>query len=747
MPNTEILLGQVLRTIREKQIRYVGITATDARDPIFLAHLIKQYCPDVQILLNAADTIYLHSHARYLHGSLVASTYPLAPTEQLWAPPYTPNDSPYRYTAFSNPSYLGIYNAFIFALRLTNNEYTITGSTVSLNPCKSVIPQPIAYGPPFCTHPELQPSVWISRIGPSGIFTVATYSVDDSKREAMLTLRTDHTQTKQWLFNGRPTAVTQALGLAWAAGGTYLLLGILVRARWTKCERASKTESVRASNTARWFRASKTTLVLGRKLVIKRRLPKHNFHSLERICRFGLAVPTAAVLLLYAALLTPSALFYSGGAPLLQCLLSALQVLWSAALVVSLLIAATIELVRAFKRDPESTSPTDLPFRKNPRRLPLLTIGIVAIVPFVVILWQLFAFAFHPERYAMWVNNTVDVWNGVSLMPPIQLVAIGLITLTQATRHQTKLATKRFAAMPSNATSRPTSPRHQQLRLLFPIWDRIRPIAGKPRGYTDRMPAHVSATLSLAIIAPCAWLLYACLSMPSADFFYHPINLIFLSYGIVAFYWTIRLCKFVTLTRRLDKELNEIERLQNWERSFADSQVQLPGLSYLLSGKAPVGSERLKRLLQVKDELVQNGQSANLRDLDNKILAIEWAMYIGQFFRHIHTVIRSLIIAAICLFFAAHTYPYNTQPILRFTASFIIISLAAVLALGYIQFDRNPVISALVGSKPNKLEFNWSFAQHVLPAAGAALIAVLSSAAPEMWHWTRDLLESIVSPK
>jgi len=122
-------------------------------------------------------------------------------------------------------------------------------------------------------------------------------------------------------------------------------------------------------------------------------------------------------------------------------------------------------------------------------------------------------------------------------------------------------------------------------------------------------------------------------------------------------------------------------------------------------------------------------------------------MYIAQFFRHIRMVIWGLIIAAICLFFAAHTYPYNTQPILRFTASLIIGSLATVLVLSYIQFDRNPVISALVGSKPNKVEFNWSFAQRVLPAASVALIAVLSSAAPEMWHWTRDLLESIVSPK
>lgn len=72
----------------KEKYRYVGLLATDPRDKLYLARLIRQYCPDVALFTVQSDLLYAHpEYNRYLEGMIVGSTYPLFNSNQLWSPP------------------------------------------------------------------------------------------------------------------------------------------------------------------------------------------------------------------------------------------------------------------------------------------------------------------------------------------------------------------------------------------------------------------------------------------------------------------------------------------------------------------------------------------------------------------------------------------------------------------------------------------------------------------------------------
>jgi hypothetical protein len=105
----EFVVAKILETILVEDFRYIGIVATDTRDMIFLAAMIRQYCPDVQIFIPSGDL--LQGHPRYvnsLSGTAVATTYPLFSMAQRWDPPYQGDHCRHL---FSNQGDQGIYNA------------------------------------------------------------------------------------------------------------------------------------------------------------------------------------------------------------------------------------------------------------------------------------------------------------------------------------------------------------------------------------------------------------------------------------------------------------------------------------------------------------------------------------------------------------------------------------------------------------------------------------------------------------
>lgn len=110
----EFVLAKILETISVEDFRYIGIVATDTRDMIFLAAMIRQYCPDVQIFIASGDLLL--GHPRYvssLSGKIVATTYPLFSMAQRWDPPY---QGDHRRHLFSHQGDQGIYNATVSLL-------------------------------------------------------------------------------------------------------------------------------------------------------------------------------------------------------------------------------------------------------------------------------------------------------------------------------------------------------------------------------------------------------------------------------------------------------------------------------------------------------------------------------------------------------------------------------------------------------------------------------------------------------
>jgi hypothetical protein len=78
----EMAMTSLLRTIPRKDIRYVGIVATDVKDEIFLAQQVRRWAPDVTLFLLESNLAYVHPHFHpALFGSLVVSSFPMLTNE------------------------------------------------------------------------------------------------------------------------------------------------------------------------------------------------------------------------------------------------------------------------------------------------------------------------------------------------------------------------------------------------------------------------------------------------------------------------------------------------------------------------------------------------------------------------------------------------------------------------------------------------------------------------------------------
>ncbi len=183
---SEFLMSKILETIAMEDFRYVGINASDTRDVIFLAGLIHQYCPDVQLFVTEGDLLL--GHPRYsseLRGMIVATSYPLFSMSQKWTPPYKGEG---RRHLFSNQGDQGVFNAVVSLLeeQVGEGEY-----------CETLFD----YGPPFeemknlsvfatidsrndlpiRSQPRLRPSLWFNVVGARGLWPVYHQALDDPR--------------------------------------------------------------------------------------------------------------------------------------------------------------------------------------------------------------------------------------------------------------------------------------------------------------------------------------------------------------------------------------------------------------------------------------------------------------------------------------------------------------------------------------------------------------------------------------
>jgi hypothetical protein len=176
-PVVENQINGILDNLQHEGVSAVGIVATDERDVLFLARLLKRQAPDVQLFFTGNNLLYLHTdYLPYVRGALVASTYPL----------YLPNQNrPGKRELFQSMVAEGVFNAVQLQM---NGATPINGSKPTL----------WDYCSPSRQSGPCVPPVWISVVGDDGFWPLKTY--DDIGSTVMKSVGADGTAARRPLL-------------------------------------------------------------------------------------------------------------------------------------------------------------------------------------------------------------------------------------------------------------------------------------------------------------------------------------------------------------------------------------------------------------------------------------------------------------------------------------------------------------------------------------------------------------------
>lgn len=194
--SAELVLKQIVSAISRRRFSYIGITATDLRDCIFLGGLVREHCPDAQLLVVVPDLLYTHPQSRAaLKGALVASSYPLTDTRRRERPEHksadpargNPNDPNDRPTLHFNADWSqGIFNAAVILLDYDKFD-------ANLDSRHGRVFRPLAvrtdrnlrgfvsyYRVPNQYAVRSQPAIWVSVVGDDTLWPLQCRSIYDS---------------------------------------------------------------------------------------------------------------------------------------------------------------------------------------------------------------------------------------------------------------------------------------------------------------------------------------------------------------------------------------------------------------------------------------------------------------------------------------------------------------------------------------------------------------------------------------
>jgi hypothetical protein len=170
-------LSNLLSTIVQERIRYVGIIASDTRDQIFLSYALRESCPGVQIFIVGSDLYQtLPDYRSFMKGTVIGSTYPMFPLNQRWTGTLN------KRMAFTGDGAQGNYNA-ILAL-MENPEKMVEYRAPQLSKDKKE------------NDYERIPPIWISVIGQDGDIIPLQYFTPKHNNKYLWNER-DSTQAKK----------------------------------------------------------------------------------------------------------------------------------------------------------------------------------------------------------------------------------------------------------------------------------------------------------------------------------------------------------------------------------------------------------------------------------------------------------------------------------------------------------------------------------------------------------------------
>jgi hypothetical protein len=158
------IMKNTLTAISHGGVKYVELVATDPRDKILLASLIRERCPDTLMFTTEGDfMLALPDNVSTMHGMVIGTCYPLN-AEAETAPPFTLMPSKDTRLIFDNYAFQGCYNAVLTLL--DDGSGSLTKWMLGYEP-----------GPADCDMPRGDfPGIWISVIGQNGSF-VPVYKV------------------------------------------------------------------------------------------------------------------------------------------------------------------------------------------------------------------------------------------------------------------------------------------------------------------------------------------------------------------------------------------------------------------------------------------------------------------------------------------------------------------------------------------------------------------------------------------
>jgi hypothetical protein len=167
----ELVMRNVLNSLRREGINYVELVATDPRDKILLATLVRDCCPDVQIFTTSEDFILAHpDYSAALRGTIIGSSYP---GDALALSSFSSGETTTARLPrqlFANQNFQGCYNAVLSLLDDGQGKLTR---------------KMLGYCPPHKSNGWEYPDVWISVVGQNGAITpVYKVPIDDDLEKA-----------------------------------------------------------------------------------------------------------------------------------------------------------------------------------------------------------------------------------------------------------------------------------------------------------------------------------------------------------------------------------------------------------------------------------------------------------------------------------------------------------------------------------------------------------------------------------
>ena len=152
--------------IRQENIKYVGIAATDIFDILFIRKFLKLAAPNTRLFVLDADVLMVRTSAegRELDGTLAVTTYPLFARNDDWTQGSAPSERLSEKDMLPSRVAEGVYNAVLFELdpnkRGARREYT--------NPIKA-------------GSDNDRPPLWLTIVGRNGFWPISLQDSDPAQ--------------------------------------------------------------------------------------------------------------------------------------------------------------------------------------------------------------------------------------------------------------------------------------------------------------------------------------------------------------------------------------------------------------------------------------------------------------------------------------------------------------------------------------------------------------------------------------